>query len=89
VAPVVAGPPPLVADLAETDAALEASLVNLRLNRAFSFAGVPALAVPVGVDREGLPLAVQLVGRPWAEPTLLSVAAAFQRERSSRILSAR
>lgn len=89
VAPVVAGPPPLISDLVETEAALEASLVNLRLNRGFSFAGVPALAVPIGVDADGLPLAVQLVGRPWAEPTLLSVAAAYQRETPSRMVRAR
>jgi aspartyl-tRNA(Asn)/glutamyl-tRNA(Gln) amidotransferase subunit A len=69
-----------VADLAETEAELEASLVNLRLNRPFNFVGVPSLAVPLGVDADGLPLAVQLVGRPWAEATLLSVAHAYQRE---------
>jgi Asp-tRNA(Asn)/Glu-tRNA(Gln) amidotransferase A subunit family amidase len=50
---------------------------------------VPALAVPIGVDADGLPLAVQLVGRPWAEPTLLSVAAAYQCETSSRMVRAR
>jgi aspartyl-tRNA(Asn)/glutamyl-tRNA(Gln) amidotransferase subunit A len=59
------------------------------MNRPFSFAGVPALAVPTGADADGLPLAVQLVGRPWAESTLLSVAAAYQRETSSHMVRAR
>jgi aspartyl-tRNA(Asn)/glutamyl-tRNA(Gln) amidotransferase subunit A len=89
VAPVVAGPPPLIADLATTETELEASLVNLRLNRAFNFVGVPALSVPVGVDADGLPLAVQLVGRPWTEPMLLSLAAAFQSDVPSQMERAR
>jgi aspartyl-tRNA(Asn)/glutamyl-tRNA(Gln) amidotransferase subunit A len=89
VAPVVAGPPPRVADLSDTETELEASLVNLRLNRAFNFVGVPALAVPIGVDEDGLPLAVQLVGRPWTEPLLLSLAAAFQRDVPSQLVRVR
>jgi aspartyl-tRNA(Asn)/glutamyl-tRNA(Gln) amidotransferase subunit A len=87
VMPVVAGPPPLIVDLAETDAALEASIVNLRLNRAFNFTGVPALSVPVGFDVHGLPLAVQLVGRPWTESTLLAIAASYQRQTPSRMVT--
>ena len=86
VLPVVAGPPPLIADLADTDAALEASIVNLRLNRAFNFAGVPALSVPTGFDADGLPRGVQLVGQPWTESTLLAVAAAYQRQTASRMV---
>ena len=78
VAPVVAGPPPRFDELADTEAELEASLVNLRLNRACNFAGVPALSLPTGFDDDGLPRAVQLIGRPWSEPLLLSVAAAYQ-----------
>jgi aspartyl-tRNA(Asn)/glutamyl-tRNA(Gln) amidotransferase subunit A len=33
-----------------------------------SLVGVPALAIPTGDDDAGLPIGVQLVGRPWAEP---------------------
>lgn len=40
----------------------------------WSFAGVPAIAVPTGRAADGLPLAVQLVGRPWDEDGLLGVA---------------
>jgi aspartyl-tRNA(Asn)/glutamyl-tRNA(Gln) amidotransferase subunit A len=54
------------------------SVENLRHNRPFNFAGVPALALPVGFDPDGLPLGVQLVGRPWGEPALLTCAAAYQ-----------
>jgi len=41
-------------------------------------AGVPALTVPCGFDPEGLPIGIQLVGRHWAEGTLLAVAHAYQ-----------
>jgi amidase len=43
--------------------------------------GQPAASVPAGFSGEGLPLAVQLVGRPDAEPTLLSLAAQLERAR--------
>lgn len=54
------------------------SVGHLRLNRPFNFTGVPALTIPVGSDPEGMPIGLQLVGRPWAERTLLACAAAYQ-----------
>ena len=44
-----------------------------RLTSIFNVAGLPALSVPVGVSRAGLPLGAQVIGRPWAETTVLSV----------------
>ena len=43
--------------------------------------GNPAASVPAGFSRDGLPLSVQLVGRPNDEMTLLSLAAQLERER--------
>jgi amidase len=43
--------------------------------------GQPAASVPAGLSAAGLPLAVQLVGRPRAEATLLSLAAQLEAER--------
>jgi amidase len=43
--------------------------------------GQPAASVPAGFDGAGLPLAVQLAGRPSDEATLLSLAAQIERER--------
>jgi amidase len=40
--------------------------------------GQPALSVPAGLSRDGVPLAVQLIGPPGAEALLLSVAAQLQ-----------
>jgi amidase len=43
--------------------------------------GQPAASVPAGFDDQGLPLAVQLVGRPGDEATLLSLAAQIEQAR--------
>ena len=43
--------------------------------------GQPAASVPAGFTADGLPLAVQLVGRPDDEGTLLSLAAQLESER--------
>ncbi|MCY0880511.1 MAG: amidase [Firmicutes bacterium] len=39
----------------------------------FNFLGLPALTVPVGEDGQGLPVGLQLVGRPFEEERLLQV----------------
>jgi aspartyl-tRNA(Asn)/glutamyl-tRNA(Gln) amidotransferase subunit A len=46
------------------------------LQRLFSLTGVPAASAPCGLNREGLPLAVQVAGRPWEEGLVLGVVAA-------------
>jgi aspartyl-tRNA(Asn)/glutamyl-tRNA(Gln) amidotransferase subunit A len=43
-----------------------------------NIAGLPAVALPAGFDANGLPLGVQLVGRPGEEWTLLRIAVAFE-----------
>jgi amidase len=42
-------------------------------------AGLPAVAVPAGTTPEGLPIGVQIVGRPFAERQVLAVAALLER----------
>ena len=44
----------------------------------FSVGGVPAIVVPCGVSREGLPLSLQIAGRPFAERLVLRVAHAYE-----------
>ncbi|RUL88646.1 amidase [Tautonia sociabilis] len=44
----------------------------------FNLSGQPALSVPCGFSAAGLPIGLQLVGRPWEEPLLLRVGAAYQ-----------
>lgn len=50
------------------------------LTRWVNYLGVPAIVAPCGFDTRGLPIAFQLVGRPFAEATLLAAAHAYQRE---------
>ena len=47
----------------------------------FNSTGQPAASVPAGFDAAGLPLAVQVVGRPGDETTLLSLAGQMERAR--------
>jgi len=49
-----------------------------RLTRWVNYLGVPALVAPCGFDARGLPIALQLVGRPFGEGTLLAAAHAYQ-----------
>jgi aspartyl-tRNA(Asn)/glutamyl-tRNA(Gln) amidotransferase subunit A len=55
----------------------KASVVT-RLTRMFNLTGHPALTLPCGFSRKGLPLAAQLIAAPWAEAMLLRVADAYQ-----------
>jgi Asp-tRNA(Asn)/Glu-tRNA(Gln) amidotransferase A subunit family amidase len=46
----------------------------------FSLLGNPAAVVPVGRSPEGLPIGVQIVGRPWEEEQVLAIAAALEKQ---------
>jgi len=43
-----------------------------------TFAGLPAISVPVGFDDRGLPMGMQLIGRPRGDVDLLRLAAAYE-----------
>jgi aspartyl-tRNA(Asn)/glutamyl-tRNA(Gln) amidotransferase subunit A len=60
--------------------------VTMYLNDVFtvpaSLAGVPAMSVPAGLNAEGLPLGLQIIGKHFDEETVFSVAAAIERAAS-------
>lgn len=60
----------------------DADPVAMYLNDVFTvtvnLAGLPGIAVPTGIDRQGLPLGLQLIGRPWEEADLLNTAFALE-----------
>ena len=64
-------------EMAETDP------VAMYLNDVFTvtvnLAGLPGIALPTGTNAQGLPLGLQLIGRPWEEAELLSTAYALER----------
>ena len=47
----------------------------------FNLLGMPALVAPFGLDENGLPIGIQLVGRPWEEETLLEVGTRLEESR--------
>ncbi|MFC3693626.1 Asp-tRNA(Asn)/Glu-tRNA(Gln) amidotransferase subunit GatA [Chenggangzhangella methanolivorans] len=59
-----------------------ASPVEMYLNDVFTvtvnMAGLPGVSVPAGLSAEGLPLALQLIGRPFDEETLFATAAVIE-----------
>jgi aspartyl-tRNA(Asn)/glutamyl-tRNA(Gln) amidotransferase subunit A len=61
----------------------EADPVAMYLNDVFTvtvnLAGLPGVAVPAGLDHQGLPLGLQLIGQPWGEADLLNSAYALEK----------
>jgi len=80
-APVMPEPAPPIAHATEGDAGEIARRQGrfARLTRPFNGLGLPALSVPCGFSRAGLPLAFQLVGRPFDEATVLRAGRAYER----------
>ena len=60
----------------------EADPVQMYLNDVFTvtvnLAGLPGISVPAGLDAQGLPLGLQLIGKPWEEGELLNLATALE-----------
>jgi len=56
----------------------EADPLQMYLNDVFTvtvnLAGLPGVSVPAGVDKLGLPLGLQVIGRPWEEGDMLNIA---------------
>lgn len=50
----------------------------VRYQIAGNFLGLPAVTVPVGYDKSGLPIGLQFIGKPWSESLLIHVAFAMQ-----------
>lgn len=72
-----------VPKLAETEVGNVADVQRVifsltRCTRPINFLGLPALSVPCGFTANGMPAAFQLIGRPYAEATLLRLGHAYQ-----------
>ncbi|XP_038708901.1 fatty acid amide hydrolase-like isoform X1 [Tripterygium wilfordii] len=72
-APVI---PPSALKFGETD--LQVTGYLMRFVIAANLLGLPAISVPIGYDKQGLPIGLQLLGRPWAESTILRLASAVE-----------
>jgi aspartyl-tRNA(Asn)/glutamyl-tRNA(Gln) amidotransferase subunit A len=80
VAPTVPVPaPPIGAEQVDIDGeriGVRTALVGM--NRPANFTGHPAISVPCGFTRDGLPIGLQLIGRSFDESTLLRIAFAYE-----------
>jgi aspartyl-tRNA(Asn)/glutamyl-tRNA(Gln) amidotransferase subunit A len=68
---------PITAPAAGADAIERARLLT-RYTAPFNLTGLPAVSIPCGFSKEGLPIGLQLVAAPWAEARLLCAAYAFE-----------
>ncbi len=80
-APTIPEPAPAYADVTGGDATAVVARMGRfsRLTRPFNGLGLPVVSVPCGFSRAGLPLGLQIAGRPFDESTALRVAAAYER----------
>ncbi len=51
-----------------------------------AYGGLPAMVVPAGFSSRGLPIGLELMGRPFAEPTLIAIAAGYETHTNHRRL---
>ncbi|MFQ5879664.1 MAG: amidase, partial [Dehalococcoidia bacterium] len=65
--------------LEDSTVTIDVTRVLTRCTGPFNLTGLPALSVPCGFNAQGMPLAMQLVGRPFHEETLLRAAHTYQR----------
>ena len=78
--------PTCLPTLAETDIdhgppSTEPKFFAVSVNtRPFNYLGLPSISVNAGFDPNGLPIGLQLAGRPFAEARLLRIADGFQRD---------
>ena len=73
VAPTIAATDP--GGMPEAEAAIQAIT---RFMRPVNFLGLPTLVVPAGQSKSGLPIGMQLIGRPFGDETLIALGWTFQ-----------
>lgn len=64
------------------DTQMQADPINMYLNDVFTvsinLAGLPAMSLPIGLSKDGLPFGMQLIGKPFDEGTIFNVAAKLE-----------
>ncbi len=70
---------PITAPRIEGGTAVEEARRLTRFTAPFNLTGLPAISIPCGLSREGLPIGMHMVGRPWEEARLLRAAYAYEK----------
>ena len=76
--PVTAPPVESVPGVQSKEHAMNGLAGRVSFTGPFNLAGTPALSVPCGFSAAGMPMGLQLVGRPFAEEMVLKVAHAYE-----------
>ena len=71
--------PPVLADVSNADAYLRVNRRIVRNTVAVNYLGLCAITLPVGRDKAGMPVGLQLIAPTWAEERLLAIALAVER----------
>lgn len=82
--PTNSRPAPLIGELRDTEDpwnGLRKSLLACPFTADWNMTGQPAASLPLALDRDGLPIGVQIVARPGAEATLIRVASQLEAAR--------
>ncbi|WKZ34816.1 MAG: amidase [Anaerolineales bacterium] len=69
---------PIAAPVLEGEDAIERARMLTRFTAPFNLTGLPALSVPCGFTREGLPIGLQIVSRAWNESGVLRAGYSYQ-----------
>ena len=69
---------PIAAPAIEDNDAVEQAGRLTRFTAPFNLAGLPALSVPCGFTKEGLPIGMQIVSRAWSEAKVLNAGYAYE-----------
>ncbi|MCU1302878.1 MAG: enantiomer-selective amidase [Candidatus Sulfotelmatobacter sp.] len=79
VTPTIPIPAPAIADLKkDPDALRPAELILLRNTRPFNVWGLPAISMPCGFTKSGLPIGLQIAGPHWREDLVFRLACAYE-----------
>lgn len=70
------------------DSAKEGPFYGYVPNQMSPLTGFPAFIVPMGFTPDGLPVGLEILGRPWSEPTLIKLASGFEAVTDNRRLPA-
>jgi aspartyl-tRNA(Asn)/glutamyl-tRNA(Gln) amidotransferase subunit A len=76
---------PIPAPERGTADAVERARLLTRFTAPFNLTGLPAISIPCGLTRSGLPVGLQMVAAPWAEAKLLRAAWAYEQVENKKI----
>jgi aspartyl-tRNA(Asn)/glutamyl-tRNA(Gln) amidotransferase subunit A len=71
---------PITAPFIEGNDAVEEAARLTRFTAPFNLAGLPALSIPCGFTKSGLPIGLQIVSRAWAEAKVLNAGHAYEEQ---------